>query len=292
MLDRFEHLAGMMALTQLVTPATSESKNKSAFNHNPSRPLSLALSDTDTPAVSVEALRVIELSDRVSAVMKSSAADALFRSDPLLSAFRMFGTLNQIQIDASLAIVSFHDMARTITEQASEYDSDMILLPWLTSDNNSAFGRNPPHHPNPDANPLSAPSTPKAPTQNPFDMLFKSSNHHSSASIIHSQFVRSVFAQATTDVALFVDQSMLDSLSGGRHHLFLPFFGGPDDRLALELVLQLCENPNVTATVVRIRVQEEMGRPLVSAGVKSIDDGTALTVASVRLFSYFLYYPG
>ncbi|KAH6893712.1 potassium:hydrogen antiporter [Coprinopsis sp. MPI-PUGE-AT-0042] len=275
-LDKFEHLAGMMALTQLVTPSqTSSPKNDTA------RPLSLAIPESEPSPTSVEALRVIELSDRVSAVMKSSAADALFRSDPLLSAFRMFGTLNQIQIDPSLAIVSFSEMARTIAEQASNYGSDMILIPWLTS-GQDAFGGNP-HHiqtGNPDSNPLSAPSTPKGPIQNPFELLFKGSIHHGSASIIHSQFVRSVFAQSTTDVALFVGQSMLDSLSDGKHHLFLPFFGGPDDRLALELVLQLCENPNVTATVVRIYVQEGPSRSLPSAGLKSPDDATALTVAS------------
>ena len=37
-------------------------------------------------------------------------------------------------------------------------------------------------------------------------------------------------------------------------HIFLPFFGGPDDRLALSLVVQLCAGDSgVTATVVRVR---------------------------------------
>jgi hypothetical protein len=36
-------------------------------------------------------------------------------------------------------------------------------------------------------------------------------------------------------------------------HLFLPFFGGPDDRLSLSFVVQLCANPTVTATVVRMK---------------------------------------
>jgi hypothetical protein len=35
-------------------------------------------------------------------------------------------------------------------------------------------------------------------------------------------------------------------------HLFLPLVGGPDDRLALDFVVQLCANPRVRATVVRI----------------------------------------
>ena len=37
-------------------------------------------------------------------------------------------------------------------------------------------------------------------------------------------------------------------------HIFLPFFGGPDDRLTLSLVVQLCAGDSgVTATVVRVR---------------------------------------
>lgn len=274
-LDKFEHLAGMMALTQLVTPTPSDLKKDA------SRPLSLVIPDADPDAVAVEALRIIELSDRVSAVMKSSAAEAMFRSDPLLSAFRMFGTLNQIDIDASLAIVPFSEMARTIAEQASNFGSDMILIPWLTP-GQDAFGGNPQHtpHASPETNPLSASSTPKGPIHNPFDVLFKSSVHHGSASIIHSRFVRSVFAQSTTDVALFVDQSMLDSLTNGSYHLFLPFFGGPDDRLALEFILQLSQNPNVTATIVRISLQDEPSTALLSAGLKSPEDPNANTIAS------------
>ena len=34
--------------------------------------------------------------------------------------------------------------------------------------------------------------------------------------------------------------------------LFVPFFGGPDDRLALDFAVQLCANPRISATVVRV----------------------------------------
>jgi hypothetical protein len=33
------------------------------------------------------------------------------------------------------------------------------------------------------------------------------------------------------------------------HHIFFPFFGGKDDRVALRFVLQLAQNSNVTATI-------------------------------------------
>jgi len=40
-------------------------------------------------------------------------------------------------------------------------------------------------------------------------------------------------------------------------HIFLPFFGGPDDRLALEFVVGLCRrNERLRATVVRLQKVE------------------------------------
>lgn len=277
-LDKFEHLAGMMALTQLVNPSPSSNISPNIGAQEKRQPSSSSISQLAIPSVSVEALRVIELSDRVSAVMKSSAADAVLHSDPLLSAFRMFGGLNRIKIDPSLLIVSFDQLAYSIAEQARNYGSDMILIPWLTSGHDAYSHHIAPQTPQPGQPHLDPPTpaltTPKTPSQNPFELMFKGAMHQASASVIHSQFVRSVFSQATTDVALFVDQSMLDALSDWRRHLFLPFFGGPDDRLALEFVVQLCENPNVTASVVRI-VRREGG-----SGARN-EEVNALTVGSV-----------
>src|SRR5882757_2264184 len=61
-------------------------------------------------------------------------------------------------------------------------------------------------------------------------------------------------------VALFVDpghthHTHINTSPGGnveQQHIFFPFFGGPDDRLALEFVVQLCANPKMGATVVRM----------------------------------------
>lgn len=51
--------------------------------------------------------------------------------------------------------------------------------------------------------------------------------------------------------SLNVDQS---------HHIFMPFFGlGADDSVALRLVVQLAENPGVTATVVHFDSPDTIG---------------------------------
>ena len=85
-LDKLEHLPGMMALTQLIQPSLSEPRSVSTQK------------DVLPRSITTQALRLIELSDRVSAVMKSSISDTLLLTDPMLSIFRMFGHLNRIRV--------------------------------------------------------------------------------------------------------------------------------------------------------------------------------------------------
>jgi len=279
-LDKLEHVPAMMALTQLVRPPI--------FPLGDCKKSSTSTSQDGATApqnISTEALRLIELSDRVSAVMRSSVSESLIRSDPLLSIFRMFGQLNGIRVSPSVAVVKFSDLVWSVADHARSHESQMIFLPWLPPVHNVVPRDD--HHipPTPTQQPIVLLPTPpvmRSPlSQNPFDLLFRSSNFKSptssgaghvdvsnSVAITHSQFVRGVFSQSTTDVALFVDQSTLDlgsSIIGGgsgegayQQHVFLPFFGGPDDRLALEFVLQICANPRIRGTVVRITKTDVM----------------------------------
>ncbi|TFK68024.1 hypothetical protein BDN72DRAFT_898460, partial [Pluteus cervinus] len=93
--------------------------------------------------------------------------------------------------------------------------------------------------------------------------------HPSQLTQYSSAFIRGVFSHVgkTKDVALFVDTgrstkngvaNVLDFGDGAgrgvvprRQHLYLPFFGGPDDRMALEMVIQICMREGVGATIVR-----------------------------------------
>ncbi|OSC97499.1 hypothetical protein PYCCODRAFT_1377092 [Trametes coccinea BRFM310] len=267
-LDKIEHLPGMMALTQLILPPpppytelenqhtstsgfSSESLNK--------RDLIAAEDETSQP-VSIDAIRLIELSDRTSAVMKSSNAEALLNTDPLLDIFTTFGALHGVPVNSSLAIVTFDDLGSSVTEHAQRNDSQLILVPWLPphysvetapTQPENAGGDN-------DAHASPAPVTPRHPIQNPFDALFRATSagpDNTDVSVLHSQFVRSLFASSKTDVALYVDRHMPGGPKlphGGTYRLFVPFFGGPDDRLALEFAVQLCANPRISATVVRV----------------------------------------
>ena len=242
-LDKLDHIPGAMALTQLVlpphsTPSDGMSTTTATANDT--------LDRFKMPEVTVEALQLIELSDRTSAMMKSSAADSLIHTDPVLGIFRMFGELNELAVTTSLSVVPYDDFARSVVEHAQRHASHLVLLPWVPPAAPTVINTS-------DTSPSGGGTTPKV-DHNPFDVLFGAGNKpDKSSSEMHSQFVRGVFSQSKTDVAVFIDASeRVGARVGGCMHLFLPFFGGPDDRLALAFVVQLCLNSRMTATVVRM----------------------------------------
>ncbi|KAK0202677.1 Sodium/hydrogen exchanger family-domain-containing protein [Desarmillaria ectypa] len=255
-LDKLEHVPGMMVMAQLIQPfipAISTSEVDASGSKK-------SLMKLKSAVPSIEALRLIELSDRTSAVMKSSAAESILLSDPLLSIFKMFGQLNDLVISTALSIVPYDDLSQSVADNARDSGSEMIMLPWLSSStsNHSHLLE-------------SMATSPKSPPNNPFESLFRTNAPTDKSVAVHSQFVRGVFAHSKTDVALFVDQSTPGMPIGSSHHIFLPFFGGPDDRLALDFVAQLCENPKTTATIVRV-TKRDVEVPIASVEATHLDN--------------------
>ncbi|KAG2101589.1 Sodium/hydrogen exchanger family-domain-containing protein [Suillus discolor] len=206
-IDKFDHMSGMLAATQLALPSPR---------------------GTET---CVNALRLIGMPDFNEDMKMSSAVRTLIRADPVMGAFRTFGELNNIRVSRSLCFVPYEDMSKTVFDHATQHGSELILLQWFSP--SSIHGEDP-------CSPRSTKIEPTG-TGNPVAM-------------IHSQFVRKILAESNTDVALFIDPgtSLSGTGPGSARHIFFPFFGGPDDRLALEFVMQLCTNPGISATVVRM----------------------------------------
>ncbi|KAJ6536736.1 Sodium/hydrogen exchanger family-domain-containing protein [Mycena vulgaris] len=243
-LDKIEQLPAAMTLSQLLqSPSSrppsyiSSAADEKALEALPSLPHSPLQS-----RISIDALRLIELTSRTSAVLKSQEADVLLHNDPIVSVFRTFGYLNQLVVSAALSVVSYDEFPDAITQHAAEFGSQMVILPWsrgATSvlEEEEAAGRS-------------------TGVRNPFDGIFhKTATQDQTSSVVYSEFIRKVFLRTPTDVALFVDRGLSLQFSAGAtdQHLFLPFIGGPDDRLALNFLVQLCANPGVHATVVWIR---------------------------------------
>lgn len=264
--DRIEQLPSLMTLTQLLQPSASPSgaiappSSASDVSHgkekDDSAPLSaLPYTTAPSPRVSMDILRIIELTDRTSAVLKSQSLDIVEQSDPVLSIFRTFALLHRMAVSTTLRVIGFEEFAPSIAKFAQDAASQMIILPW-----NGKM-------PSGDDNTVTGAAGPSTPLLNPFDNIF-GQNQPAGASQRESglqiQFFRKMFAAATTDVALYADQGIsqpVDSQTG--LHIFLPFFGGPDDRLALSFVTQLCINPSISATVVRfVKVDSDQLTPV------------------------------
>lgn len=224
--------------------------------------------------VSIEALRLIELTGRTSAVMRGSEAEDLMRRDTLVSVLGMFGRLNRINVTSSLSVVPYDNFPGTIASHAREVSADLIILPWSAA--------------LPATGDAVSPAV-AASDSSPFDSLFGKSGGPSSGetSVVYSQLIRQVFSQSSSasDVALLVGRP--GSTAATEQHLLVPFFGGPDDRLALALVVQLCTSrPSVSATVIRVRKEE---RDSSTDTVDTVDEVKAnFTVHSVS--SYIVPY--
>lgn len=276
--DRIEQLPTLMTLTQLLQPSSggispkapsiSDAASLNEKSVIPGTPPGLPYSATSSTPVSIDVLRLIELTERTSAVLKSQSADTLVHSDPILAIFRTFGYLNRLVVSTALAVVGFEEFAPYIASFAQQASSELVILPWSSG---TPLG---------DEVPAEGSSTPSTTTvHGPFDSLFgQTRNGPQNASVVQTQFFRKMFAASTTDVALYIDRGLSQSDDGqGGLHIFLPFFGGPDDRLALSFVVQLCMNSAIAAIVVRFsKVDTDVLTP-----VSTIEDVKKVTL-SVR----------
>ena len=284
-LDKIEQLPAAMTLTQLLksqavmSSVPSQISTASVDEKSPVDAgipaLPLAAATTPNARITIDALRLIELTDRTSAVLKSQEADSIIHTDPVVSVFRTFGYLNRISVSAALNVVSYDEFSSSISNHARECESQLLIVPWCRGGGVNDEGTT-----------LSA--------HNPFDGVFnKSAGHDQTSSVVYSNFIRKIFLDAPTDVALFVDRGIPSNASlanASSQHLFLPFFGGPDDRLALSFVIQLCSNPSVTATVVRMqKTASDVLTPVDT--IEAEKNAVALSAMhNVRRPSYFLYF--
>ncbi|CAD6914932.1 unnamed protein product [Tilletia laevis] len=248
------------------------------------------------PAVHLSALRLIELTDRLSAVMK--AADALVLEsqralDPLLGVFRTFAALHGLRVQGEkLAIVERDEYASTVQGQAdrdraergSVQEKGLVLVPWTLPHVYHSFAySNGRARSASSAAPgtTSVPATPSAIRSNPFDGIFGRSTPSAAGEATEgsssgdigggpqqANFVRRLFQSAhTADIGLVLDRPataaaatelLLPGANSVSKRILLAFMGGPDDRAALNLVLALCDiNENLRVTVLRLRRSAE-----------------------------------
>ncbi|KAI0254793.1 Sodium/hydrogen exchanger family-domain-containing protein [Lactifluus subvellereus] len=249
--DGMEQLPSAMTLAQLLQRPVASTRS-TAFEKSANDRISFQSETSVLPhkrTISIDAIRLVELTERTSAVLKSQVADTLIRVDPVLSVFRAFGRLNHFSISASLSVISYDEFSTHVADHVRGNGPQMVVIPW----------------------PLAS-LAPEASTNyhtvlsNPLDSNFSGTTDEAASLLLRSQFVRKVFASSPSDVALFIDRGLsTDSSSTIQPHVFLPFFGGPDDRLALSFVIQLCMHEGISATVIRFHRVESDGNESVNS---------------------------
>ncbi|KAG9122515.1 K(+)/H(+) antiporter [Ceratobasidium sp. 392] len=142
-LDKFESLPGAMMLSRLLqvlqptandaTPPALEDETHSKSEARRSASLSYLPAQEPAPTpkprgVTVDALRLLELTERTSAVMRSSEIDQMLMRDPLLTVFRTFAELEDVPVSSSLSIVGHENFTAVVTEHSNQNGDEMVVV--------------------------------------------------------------------------------------------------------------------------------------------------------------------
>lgn len=216
----------------------------------------------------VHGLRLMELTERDSSVMKVSEIDEYAPRDPVVKAFRTFGQFSDVAVAGNVAVVPERSYADTLIEKAEDLSSDFVLIPWSETGSMSE--------------------------QPSIQALAKSGSYFQNAGP-YLNFLNEVFdrSSTSTNIGVFVDRAeepideerhhkaLTRTTTGGisiysgsgrptmshshpvAYHTIVPYFGTDDDRFAVHLAIQLARKENVTATIMHFA---ESSKSTLSAG--------------------------
>ncbi|KAH0104646.1 hypothetical protein KCU66_g14220, partial [Aureobasidium melanogenum] len=234
-------------------------------------------SKTSNRPLEVHGVRMIELTDRDSSVMSVSDVEEFHWKDPIINTFRNFGRLYNFSVSGEVAIAPESSFAETITSKAASENSDLLVLPWSESGSlheQQSYNGNP-------ATPRRLEDT----SYVSFVAAALKSSTCNTAVFVNRGFGGSAVARRPTlsrqasKISLSNDRGPASSpIVDKSHHIFMPYFGGADGRVALRLVLQLAENPDVTATIVHF--DKLNGSDGVAEGKEEESHGSPVEIAS------------
>ena len=182
-LEQFDHLPAVFTFCKLLQ-APAQPKAVTSTDEKSDLGKGKAIEGLSS-TISIAALRLIELTDRTSAVMKASGVpSSLLASDTLSTIFRTFtlATLG-IPTTSSLSITPAETYASAVAEHAESERSQVIVLPWALKEQGQVE---------------EASSGYLAQVANPFAGLFGvggKSGGSKEGSPMYASFVRKVFAE-------------------------------------------------------------------------------------------------
>jgi len=240
---RIDNMPTIFAFVAILGGKGSES---SAVQVHPSQKVDETPEENQKRPLQAHGIRLMELTDRESSVMRVSEVDEYTSLDPIVNTFRTFGSLHNVSASGEVQVIPESSFSDVLVAKSSDLGSDLLLLPWTETGSIS------------ETQPV---------THDTVDKKLEISTYRS--------FISSALLGAQCHVAVLVSKNLggrkkarpgitrtisaismrsiqepSTAIADRSHHIFLPFFGGLDDRIALRLVLQMAENPDVTATIV------------------------------------------
>ena len=281
---RLDSLSALFTFVNLLGPDTTANTVSKRHPRKNSRSGSEDEKPLRGKPLQVHGLRMIELTERLSSVMNHSEVDDSTVKDPVVNAFHTFGQLNNVATSGEVQIVPSDSFADTLSSSATAQISDLVLLPWSEAGTLGESGHFTSH-------------------DGSQDKFINGS---------HSEFVKKFLADAPCNVAVLVNngfgghakeaeqpklQHTVTGLSNRStpqlttmpiqnrsHHIFFPFAGGADDRVALRFVLRLAHNSNVTATILYVKPDPQASleddSTTLDPGTKSSTNVAAASVSS------------
>ncbi|KAL3473784.1 Sodium/hydrogen exchanger family-domain-containing protein [Aspergillus californicus] len=251
-LDGLSSICTLAALLGPNQPPTAkvhpEKVQQNPGSAEPASEESAATGNEEDTSLKVHGIRLMELTDRDSSVMKVSEVDEQSLWDPVINTFRAFGQWHDISIMAGVSVVPEYSYADTVLGMARDDTTDLLLIPWsetgalsehqggLDLDERNRFANGP--YTGFVSNLL---------TRTPCNVgVLIERSIYTRNSKAGPALQRTISARSTGS-AIWTSPAVSRS-----HHIVLPFFGGDDDRFALQFVLQLAQNDQVTATIIHI----------------------------------------
>lgn len=260
---RLDNMPTLLAFLALMGDKSSQTTNVTASH--PSQPGSevqtqlestTGMTSPKKPLVA-HGMRLLELTERDSSVMKVAEMEEYSLHDPVVNTFRTFGNLNAVGVSGEVAITPQSGFAEALTTKASDVSADLLLLPWTETGSISETL---------DIVPQRMKQKLQAPAYTSFVESALLSAPCNVAVFISKNFggvrapPRPTLSRSYSTTSLRSRQGIADaqmlSLTDRTHHIFFPFFGGADDRAALKLLMQIATNSEVTVTTVFYQAPE------------------------------------
>ncbi|KAH7391749.1 Sodium/hydrogen exchanger family-domain-containing protein [Pyrenochaeta sp. MPI-SDFR-AT-0127] len=211
---------------------------------------------TQRKRLRIHSLRLTELSERTSSVMRvSEPYEEYAGNDPIMKAFGSLANTTasrDVVISGHVSIAPADAFAETLISKASSTASDFILVPWSETGSLSELPS------------YFVGSAQRDPMVNRdfsrlVDDLFQSSKTTASIGVFIDRTLLRVSSSASATsqgissaASTYDEHAVIYASDNGKTHLHVLYASSPDDLFAVKLALQLAQNPAVALSITKL----------------------------------------